>query len=255
MVANKRLRSLQSLLWESDQDNEDLRKEWFGKTVSPAAVHAVEQTTVQEENAKLRIIIQDLRKQVTKLSNSAEYVRRPLTNRTPTLRNKSDDWHWLHNIDQSVAQMPRMVSEVVPSLRASNFCNGCLKFDMHYGDSGVAASTVLAHCQASIENIFCRHPAIFKIGLTKSPVPRWNNNVYGYANDRYEKWAGMKVLFVHSEAFPAGLVESALIQHFQGVPGCRNVNLGGEGVDKSCPGPYFTYVVFRVLTPPARSCT
>ena len=256
MGSNKRFRSLQSVLWESENDPEDLRVEWFGKQAPPTVAAAVDATTasLREENVKLRGIIQELQKQVFKLSNNAEYVQRA-PKKLPTMTRKLGDWDWLNNIDPSIAKLPRMMEEVVPSLKETHFGRGAIKFDLHYGNCAVVASTVLAHCQASVESIFARHPAIFKIGLTKCPVPRWNNKVYGYLHDVHEKWSSMKILFVHSEALAAGLVEAALIQYFQGVPGCRNINQGGEGVDKNCPGPYFTYVVYRVLTPPAQSCS
>ena len=244
------------MLWESDYEPEELRLEWFGKDATRSVAASADGTaaSLRDENIKLHAIIQELRKKVFKLSNNGGYVQR-VPKQIPTALRKLDDWEWLQSIDSAIAQLPRMSEEVVPSLKDTNFCKGAIKFDLHYGDCSVVASTVLGHCQSAVENIFGRHPAIFKIGLTKSPVPRWNNKVYGYLHDVHEKWTAMKILFVHSEALPAGLVEAALIQYFEGTPGCRNINRGGEGVDKNCPGPYFTYVVYRLLIPPARSCS
>ena len=260
-----RLRSLQSVLWdtESTDDPEELCKAWFG--VRPPSPKQVVRDLVaesssahdnfQEENAKLRMIIQSLKKQVqlSKPVTGDGYccrVPKKLTN--SALSHKLDRWHWLQNMDQQVAQLPRMVEDIVPSLESSNFCNGAITFDVQVGDSALVASTLLAQCQSTIEGFYARHPAIFKIGLTKSPVARWSNAVYGYAHDKYDKWSGMKVLFAHADGLAAGLVEAALIQYFTSVPGCRNVNPGGEGIDQKCPGPYFTYVVYRVLVPPPK---
>ena len=264
-MANKRprLRSLQSVLWdtESTDDPEELRKAWFGerppsyKRVVPDLVAESSSDNLQEENAKLHTIIKNLKKQaqLSKPIKGDGYscrVPKKLTN--SALLQKLDRWHWLQNMDQQVAQLPRMVEEIVPSLESSNFCNDAISFDVQVGDSALVASSVLAQCQSTIEGFYARHPAIFKIGLTKSPVARWSNAAYGYAHDKYDKWSGMKVLFAHKEGLAAGLVEAALIQYFMSVPGCRNVNPGGEGVDQNCPGPYFTYVVFRVLVPPPK---
>ena len=265
----KRFRTLQSLLWDSDDtcDPSALRDEWFGKHERRSSTVLDSQprvlacgtdkcTQLEEENTKLRQIIATLQSRLRKVAGDDGGYRKVAargTNRYLCPASKVDPWYWLHYIDPSVASLPRMVEDIVPSLESTNFCNGAVKFNVHHGDSAVAASTVLAHCQSVIEGFYSRHPAVFKIGLTKSPVPRWNNGTYGYACDSYDKWTGMVVLFVHSEALPAGLVESALIQHFKSVPGCRNVNQGGEGVSKDCPGPYFTYVVYRVLTPPPRA--
>ena len=202
---------------------------------------------------KLHIIIQGLRKQLQKLTTKDVLcMYRAPTATAPIPTKVMDPWHWYRNMDQELASLPRMVQEIVPSLETTNFSSGEISFHLHLGDSATAGSAVLQHCHSIVNNLFSRHPAIFKIGLTKSPLARWQNPVYGYKNDRYDKWTGMKVIFAAKEALPAGLVESALIQHFLSVPGCRNVNPGGEGVDRSCHGPYFTYVVYRVLVPPSR---
>ena len=261
MADNKRqrLRSLQSVLWDSDttDDPEELRREWFGRR-PPSPRRVVQELiadsaseSLREENAKLRVIIQSLKKQVSKLMTSGGYTCRVPKRPVKDLRREElDRWYWLRNMDLQLARLPRMVDEILPSLESSNFCSDAISFHYQVGDSALVASAVLSQCQAAIENLYARHPAIFKIGLTKSPVARWGNPSYGYASDKYDKWTGMKVLFAHKEPLAAGLVESALIQHFMSVPGCRNVNPGGEGVDQNCPGPYFTYVVFRVLVPP-----
>ena len=267
MAAKKRLRSLQSVLWDSADSPEELRKEWFGARPSGSDVVATMPASVtsssgcdhsrdsEEENAKLRVIIQGLKKQVNKLSrNDVVYTYRPPKASTlSTPAKHMDPWYWYQNMDKEVATLPRMVQEIVPSLESTNFCNGKISFNLHLGDAATAASAILHHCHSIINSLFSRHPAIFKIGLTKSPEARWDNPVYGYKNVLYEKWMGMKVIFAAREALPAGLVESSLIQHFLSVPGCRNVNPGGEGVDPRSAGPFFTYVVYRVLVPPRQS--
>jgi len=39
------------------------------------------------------------------------------------------------------------------------------------------------------------------------------------------------------------MLEAALIQSYNHIQGCRNINLGGEGPMSSFPPPYFTYIV------------
>ena len=61
------------MLWETDHDDpEDLRREWLGKLSRRPAIFApaVDEQLVclQEENGKLRTIIQGLQRQVAKLS-------------------------------------------------------------------------------------------------------------------------------------------------------------------------------------------
>ena len=243
------------MLWETDHDDpEDLRREWFGKrNPRPAiSVPAVDEQAVclREENGKLRSIIQGLQRQVAKLSTTSGCGYTSCAPKKTVAQRQLDAIHWLDKVGPLVAQMPRMVEDILPSLKSTEYCHGAIKFDLHVGNTSVAASTVLAHCQSTVQSLYSRHPAIFKIGLTKCPVARWSNDAYGYKHDIYDKWSGMTVMFVHEDSFPAGLVESALIQYFQHIPGCRNVNPGGEGVDGKCPGPYFTYVVYRILKPP-----
>ena len=262
MASRKRLRSLPSVLWETDCDPEESRQEWFGQPAclkriavpdTPVHVQLNDKTLLlQQENSKLRTVITGMQRQLNQSESSGGYrteasKKRPVRSTTPV-----DPWHWLQMLSPDVAELPRMVEEVIPALETTKFCNGAVKFEIFSGDSAASASTLLSHCQSIVESIYSRHPAIFKIGLTKSPVPRWSNPVYGYAHDKFERWTGMRMLFLHKEALPAGLVESALIQYFRSVPGCRNSNPGGEGVDASCPGPYFVYVVYHVLTPPKR---
>ena len=260
MASRKRLRSLPSVLWETDCDPEESRQEWFGQPACLKRI-AVPETPLQlnekglllQENSKLRSVITGMQRQLNLLGSSGGY-RTEASQKRPAVRSTThlDPWHWLQTLSPDVAQMPRMVEEVIPALETTKFCNGAIQFQIFSGDSAASASTLLSHCQSIIESIYSRHPAIFKIGLTKSSVPRWSNPVYGYAHDKFERWTGMRLLFLDKEALPAGLVESALIQYFKSVPGCRNDNPGGEGVDASCPGPYFVYVVYHVLTPPKR---
>ena len=62
----------------------------------------------------------------------------------------------------------------------------------------------------------------------------------------------MKPICVTESSFSAALLECMLISKFKGTPGCRNERPGGETASPG-EGPHFTYLVYRVLTPPPRT--
>ena len=81
------------------------------------------------------------------------------------------------------------------------------------------------------------------------------NAGYGYKHDKHTRWDGMVVVSVHADVQSVAFLEAALIRVYHGFPGCRNQQLGGEGLREGCDfeGPYFCYVVHKKLIPPKRA--
>ena len=82
----------------------------------------------------------------------------------------------------------------------------------------------------------------FKIGITSSPMHRWENVAYGYRKDKYDR---MIILNVATQPDSSCMLEASLIKEFGKVRGCQNIARGGEG--KKCLLPCFTYVVVQQL--------
>ena len=259
----KRLRSLASLLWD-DGEPESLPTEWIS---SPSATSSsnddafldrdsmacwrqrckeeqFRNTRLQDENLKLRKIISELQ-----LAEPPGAQHLMVTKPALARKLREDPWHWLKHLPQPVLSLPRLESEIIPDLSRTNFVNGCLGFDM---SSGGVASTVLGHGELTIKSFSSKCPALHKVGITSNPVQRWLHSSYGYQQDKHVKWDGMKIIFVHSDVQAVAFLEAALIRLFHGVPGCRNVQLGGEGLKEGSnhSGPYFCYVVYKLLWPP-----
>ena len=156
---------------------------------------------------------------------------------------------WLEFLPKNVLQLPRLSSEVLPLLRTNSSCLR-ISFDLCKSPKATA-STYLAHAETQIRKLFIKHPAVYKIGITFNPAQRWTHPKYGYSRDPFERWEGMKVIFASESSFAAALVESSMIRIFKGCPGCRNEKPGGETASQQ-EGPYFAYVVYRVLVPPKR---
>ena len=142
-----------------------------------------------------------------------------------------------------------MVQEVLPELDETRYCDGRICFDLMESQ---LASTVLSHAESCVRGLSCRHPAVFKIGVTSNPVRRWQHSVYGYAVDKHDRWQGLKVVYSHEHPQSVSFLEAALIRVFFETPGCRNIRLGGEGLDQNAAGPFFCYIAFRVLAPPGK---
>ena len=161
---------------------------------------------------------------------------------------KGGQWAWVEHLRQEVRALDRVDNEILPMLEDSQFCNGRISFDLCKSPK---ASTDLSHCKSTVSRLSAVHPAVFKIGIAANPMQRWSNPTYGYCWDRRERWQGMKVVAACETGFSATLIESVLIEQFRDTPGCRNERPGGESTFPG-PGPVFTYVVFRVLTPPPK---
>ena len=77
------------------------------------------------------------------------------------------------------------------------------------------AGKVLAHSIQSVEALLSRHdPCIFKVGITRDPLWRWKNDIYGYAYSR-DKWSNMTVIAASPEPLGPSMLEAALIERFQ----------------------------------------
>lgn len=79
------------------------------------------------------------------------------------------------------------------------------------------AGAVLQHSINLLERTFAKHdPMIFKVGYTHNPMWRWSNSLYGYRH-AVEKWSSMIVFYASSEPFSPAMLESALIEKYQGT--------------------------------------
>ena len=242
-VMAKRLRSLASLLWDTDSDHCDM------ETSLSVEARDCKLRRLQEENAGLAQKNKSLEEQIDLLRMAKPRLKAPQVES----RLKSEllaAWpaqSWLMHLTPDVI-LPRLWEELLPALHESNNAQGQISFHLSRSPK---ASNVLSHAERCIEVLFSKHPAVFKVGISASPLQRWSHSGYGYSLDRRERWQGMKVLAACESSFSAALVESALIKKFQGMPGCRNERPGGETPSPE-PGPHFTYVVYRILVPPPR---
>ena len=142
-------------------------------------------------------------------------------------------------LPDAVCRLPR-TQELLDSLAAD------LHMEVDLPPINAMAGAVLAHAIAAIQRQLQPGPAVFKIGLTTNPLHRWHNETYGYRHmaDKFQK---MTILMASALGLVAALLEAALIDRFATTPGCRNIAKGGEGV-RDTIGPFFTYVVIRVLS-------
>ena len=202
------------------------------------------------ENRQLRADLQDLREEFQMLQDSVTAATKPRYGQYCDLEpGDLGSEHWVHRLRPDVRCLPRLWTEILPSL--DDVHGGNIEVDLHMSPKATA-SQVLAHAEKSVLQLSSKHPAVFKIGITMDPVARWKHPQYGYSRDRRERWQKMKLVGVFSESFSAGLVEAVLIRRFKDTPGCRNDRPGGE---TACPGegPHFTYVTYKVLVPPHRA--
>ena len=240
----KRLRSLASRLWDTDDVDVTLRT----STTSVTSHRDASLHELQLENESLRQRIDNLLAEVQELTARA----------TPSLppQNRISEVGacfkepWLEALGADVVHLPRLQDEILPQLLDSGYCNVKLTFEIPKNPRA-SASHVMRHVENAVSKLSCKHPAVFKIGISANPVLRWNHTVYGYARCRREKWQGMKVIAVTAHSFSAALLESVLISKFRGTPGCRNESPGGETANPG-DGPHFTYVVYKILVPPPR---
>ena len=237
LAMGKRLRSLASQLWDTDDVD-----------TNPASCirddnHGAMQE-LQLENQRLKDQVSHLLAEVQELKSRTIPPTVQCQQETIALK---ECWKepWIQSLRQDVIHLPRLQLEILPQLLESGYCQGKLSFDLPR--SRATASQVTKHAENSVSKISCQHPAVFKIGITANPIVRWEHHVYGYALCRREKWQGMKILSITSNSFSAALLESFLISKYRGTPGCRNENPGGETASP-VEGPHFTYVVQGVVS-------
>ena len=261
----KRIRSLASLLWD-DGDLESLKLEWHRRdaedsrvleclgSCSSSKLEAVEQQLkeqvaatceLEKQNADLREIIRRLK--FAALPEIPKTVRGSCKVRSSGVQ---EPQAWLHFVPPRTKSLSRMHTEILPALESTNYVDGCIRFDLI--DSSLASS-ILGHAESVVRGLSCKHPAVYKIGLASNPVRRWRHPRYGYIQDKHDHWQGMRVVFVHHEAQAVAFLEASLIRTFHETAGCRNINLGGEGIDAKGEGPYFCYIVYRLLVPPSQN--
>ena len=257
---SKRLRSLASLLWDADADAESAIERWNSRAVlydgctdrcvcvdvatAKAELQAERTRCSQLENENVC-----LREQLLNLQGGQLPLQERSTATTVVVRQGQDPWQWLEQIHPSLRYLPRFQEEVLADLKKTNFADGRVSFRLA---SSSLASTVLGHGESVIRKLSGKHPALYKVGITCNPIRRWCHSKYGYVKDRHDKWDGMLIIHTHEDPQVVCFLEAALIRVFLGCPGCRNTRLGGEGVDHDLPGPFFCYVVHKVLTPPCR---
>ena len=252
----KRFRTLPSLLWESDEeDGRSLHEAWSSvravqacvcKTALAAEVAKTKQ--LEQDLQTLRLVIQELQQ---KLKKTEFPVLPRLVVSKPSLSSASrgNPWYWLAHLPKGVQDLPRLREEIIPDLQSSGFGSSRITFDVC---EWKVASDLLDHCMLSVQSVFSKYPAVYKVGITRNPVLRW---CQGYAKDPHMQWTEMRMLALTPDPLSAGLIESSLIRCFQKSPGNQNIRSGGEGVDPEGQGPFFVYVVFRCLVPPQRAPT
>ncbi len=245
----KRLRSLASVLW--DHDTEEQPGDYFG-VAQGSGSNGWKERELQLENDLLKSKAHQLCEEVDTLKKKHQItsqLQKPSQHILFDRESYGASEKWVHNLRDDVVCLSRLHLEVMPELVHSGKCSGCIIFDLPKSKS--SASQVARHCEVCISKLSSKHPAVFKVGITSNPVRRWMHPTYGYTLDRKERWQGMKVLFVAANSFSVALLECFMISKFKGTPGCRNENPGGES---ACPGegPHFLYAVFRILVPPPR---
>ena len=234
---SKRLRSLASFLWD-DGDPHVLAEAWrkqnmSGQTCSVDAVSELPDVATEQCVPCVKVI------------SPGGAIEKPWLRR---LRRK-DSWFWLEDLSKEIKELDRLKSVIVPNLKQTNFADGAIAFDLP--DSSLA-SNVLKHAESTIRSFASKCPALYKIGATSNPVVRWQHSRYGYVHDKHVRWDSMTILHLHTDPALICLLEAALIRIFYDAPGCRNIRLGGEGINHDSEGPFFCYVVRKALAPPKR---
>ena len=121
----------------------------------------------------------------------------------------------------------------------------CVSFRL---SSASRAGAVLLHVTSWIDRLLevSEGLCVFKVGLTRDPAARWSHKVYGYDKDA-DKFAGMLVLAESSSGLGIGFLEAAVIAKYAGTAGFRNIASGGEGLAPDVVGPFFLYLVYKII--------
>ncbi|CAE7284892.1 unnamed protein product, partial [Symbiodinium sp. CCMP2456] len=72
-------------------------------------------------------------------------------------------------------------------------------------------------------------PMIFKFGFTHDAARRWDHSGYGYRFEK-DRWQEMIIIYLSREKSGPSMLEAALIDKYQCLPGCRNILSGGDGI-------------------------
>ena len=233
---SKRLRSLASFLWD-DGDPHSLVEDWCKQNMSAqicstdAVLESPDHVATEQHVLCVKVIAQ------------ASCIEKPWLRQ---IRRK-DSWFWLQDLSNEIKELERFKSDIVPNLKRTNFADGAIGFDL---PGSTLASNVLKHAESTIRSFSSKCPALYKVGATSNPVVRWQHSRYGYALDKHVRWDSMIILHVHTDPALICLLEAALIRIFYDTPGCRNIRLGGEGINHDSEGPFFCYVVRKALVPP-----
>ena len=113
-----------------------------------------------------------------------------------------------------------------------------IEFALMDEDSGRNCTEILNHCKAmiaQIRNTYGSALCVFKVGITADPLRRF----HFYKIENFDK---MYLLHGSDSVHLTDMLESALIQSHNEIPGCRNIKLGGARNMKG-GAPYFTYCV------------
>ena len=235
----KRFRTLSSLLWESDEeDGQSLHEAWCSvraaqecvcKTALAAEVAKTKQ--LEQDLQTLQLIIQELQQ---KLKKTEFPVLPRLVVSKPSLSSASrgNPWYWLAHLPKGVQDLPRLREEIIPDLQSSGFGSSRIAFDVC---EWKVASDLLDHCMLSVQSVFSKYPAVYKVGITRNPVLRW---CQGYAKDPHTQWTEMRILALTPDPLSSGLIESSLIRCFQKSLAIRTFAVGVKEWTLKVRGPF-----------------
>ena len=139
--------------------------------------------------------------------------------------------YWKTYVPKSLHDMPGLASAVNDILAHP-------AIHLRVLADAVLGSKLLAHANEIIGILAAEKQ--FKIGLTRSPLHRWENPAYGYELEG--RWCSMVVVCILQHGESAGIMESSLILTWGSNPRCANEAGGGESVSQES-GPWFIYVV------------
>ena len=249
----KRLRSLASLLWDSEVDAVPAeRNRCLAVSLEidvELAAWKADKQKLETELSRLKELVKNLREKDTATTLQLFEVQKfvvPLAGQPGPRTTPVTEASWLEDnkdllllpgMDQFLKQL-----DTYP-MRSEISFNMCCQ-------QTTTASRILKHGEWVLSRLMAL-PAVFKVGITENVLERWSGKTYSYRFDPYTHWDAMIVLFVGNDSLSCGLVESHLISRFWGRPGFRNCQPGGETA-KPGPGPFFTYVVYKSLAAPPR---
>jgi len=101
-------------------------------------------------------------------------------------------------------------------------------------------ANILQHCKRQVDVVIAAHGddvCVFKIGVTADLVYRFEH----YMDENFDS---MTLVHISESYHLIYMLEAALIQWYNCMSGCRNINLGGDGpMHLRRPPPYYAYVV------------